>query len=207
MYRVQYYNELKNLAITIRKKYNLTTCRILPGKIKDICKREGIDEVRKWPNLKKLKAMYFQDASGCAIMVNNKLPRDPYAFTLAHELKHHLVDRDKIQTFCKKGPINDAIEIGAEIFAAELLFPEDMFLNMLQDLAGGSQVKPEHLVRLKKETDTTLSYEGISKRAVFHELISASSVQGIKWKKLEEEIYGEPVYKRVNRYRQMRKSF
>jgi hypothetical protein len=41
------------------------------------------------------------------------------------ELKHHLVDRDSAGGFCSESNRDDAIEIGAEIFAAELIFPEE----------------------------------------------------------------------------------
>lgn len=58
------------------------------------------------------------------------------------------------------------MEIGAEVFSAELLFPDADFAGHMERLGikrGGCL--PETLVRLKHETGTTLSYAGLAIKA------------------------------------------
>ena len=60
------------------------------------------------------------------------------------------------------------LEIGAEVFAAEMLFPEQDFADRLTNMGVSSGgCTPDILVRLKRETNTTLSYAGPAKRAEF----------------------------------------
>ena len=135
-------------------------------------------------------------------MLAKGLPDDPMVFTMAHELKHHLVDSALPIACCSERNINEHIEIGAEVFTSELIFPEQDFLNAIAAMG----VRPgsctaETIVRLKHDSQTTLSYTGLAKRASFHRLSPAGSFDGIKWKKLEEKIFGEPLYKKIMRHR------
>jgi hypothetical protein len=57
------------------------------------------------------------------------------------------------------------------------------------------------IVHLKHDTRTTLSYTGLAKRATFLGLAPAGSLDNVRWKKLEEEIFGEPFYKQLLRRR------
>lgn len=196
MTRYDYYQKLKHLARSIRNKYNLDSPRVLPSKIKQILKSEGVDYIDLSKNLKKARGVYINDEYGVTVLIKKNLPQDPYAFTLAHELKHHLVDAESGSVLCTDGNISEEIEIGAEIFAAELLFPESMFCESLDKVIGQNRCEPKHIVILKKQTNTTLSYHGLSKRAIFNNYLNQSEIKGIKWKKLEEEIYGLPFYKR-----------
>jgi hypothetical protein len=53
-------------------------------------------------------------------------------------------------------------------FAAELIFPEGEYSRILQAMGvPQGQCAPEMLVRLKHETQTTLSYAALAKRAEF----------------------------------------
>jgi len=135
-------------------------------------------------------------------MLAKGLPQDPMVFTMGHELKHHLVDADSSLSYCDSSNQSNPIEIGAEIFAAELIYPDEDFRSNLKDMG----IKPgectaEVLVRLKHETRTTLSYAGLSKRAEFMGFAEVGSFSKVKWKALEEEIYGVPFYKLIRRRR------
>jgi Zn-dependent peptidase ImmA (M78 family) len=104
----------------------------------------------------------------------------PMIFTMGHELKHHLVDRDSIVALCDPSNQSGEIEIGAEIFAAEMIYAE----NMLRDDLSRIGVKmgsctAEQLVILKHETKATLSYAGIAKRAEFLGIASQNSLAKI----------------------------
>ena len=135
-------------------------------------------------------------------MLYKDLPDDPMVFTMGHELKHHLVDSALAVSYCDPSNRTAYIEIGAEVFAAELIFPEEMFVsNMAAMGVGAGQCKPETIVQLKRESRTTLSYAGLVKRAEFLGFAEDGALDGVKWTKLEEEIYGIPIYKRIRAWR------
>jgi len=98
--------------------------------------------------------------------------------------------------------VSDTIEKAAEIFAAELVYPDDAFIADLEHrgIARGA-CDAAAIVRLKHETKTTLSYASLSKRATFFGFAPPASLDRISWHKLEEAMYGEPLYKRILRRR------
>lgn len=187
---------MRALADGIRDQYGLQTARVLKSDLRRIYKDQKI-RIDLWPyKLKKLRGAYFNDESGPSVLLAKGLPDDPMIFTMGHELKHHLVDREKIVSLCDPSNQSAEVEIGAEVFAAELIYPEEMFR---QDLIGlGASIgscTPAQLVTLKRQTGTTLSYAGIAKRAEFLGFVPQGSLAKIAWKKLEESIYGVPLYK------------
>jgi hypothetical protein len=200
--RSAYYNDMKELARSTRAKYGLTTPRVQKSQLRNIYRDEGI-RIDLWPHrLREVRGAYFNDELGPTVMLVKGLPEDPMVFTMAHELKHHLVDRELPVACCSDRNANEHIEIGAEIFAAELIYPEKDFLDALaaKGISAGS-CSAETIVHLKHETRTTLSYAGLAKRALFHGLAPAGSLNNVRWKKLEEQIFGEPLYKALLRRR------
>ncbi|XDD52212.1 ImmA/IrrE family metallo-endopeptidase [Leptospira sp. WS92.C1] len=196
MSRSEYYESLKKLAIKVRKDHNLASSRILPSDLKQVLKAEGVSEIVLFHDFKNLRGAYLLEDGLPIVVVKKNLPRDPYAFTLGHELKHHLVDQEYGSLVCTNKNISEAIEIGAEVFSAEFLYPEEMFIkDLLSQGIGHDGCSPENIVNLKKETDTTLSYAGLAKRAVFLKLAKPGTFDNVSWKKLEEELFGVPVYK------------
>jgi len=189
---------MRVLALETRAKYALTTARVLKSDMRRIYKDQGI-HIDLWPyRLKKLRGAYFNDETGPSVMLAKGLPDDPMIFTMGHELKHHLVDRDSIVALCDPSNQKAEIEIGAEIFAAELIYPESMFHEDLSRLGASSgSCRPEQIVALKRETQTTLSYQGLAKRAEFLGYSEPGSLKKVAWKKLEESLYGVPLYKRL----------
>jgi hypothetical protein len=152
-----------------------------------------------WPHkLRHLRGAYFNDENGATVMLAKDLPDDPMVFTMGHELKHHLRDAGLSLSYCDPSNQSEPIEIGAEIFAAELIYPEEAFTkDMIARNIGFEQCTPADLVRLKRETRTTLSYTGLAKRAEFLGFCKSGAFVGIKWKKIEEEMYGLPFYKQL----------
>ncbi len=204
MNRNTYYEELKVAAREIRVRCGLSTPRVRLSDLRKIYKEQGI-KIDLWKTkLKGLRGAYFCDESGASVMLDAKLPEEPRIFTMAHELKHHLFDRLARNCF-ETIADDDFVEIGAEVFAGELIFPEADFSTWCGrlEIAPGA-CSPEDLVRLKRETKTTLSYAGLVKRATRLGFAPAGSLAGIHWKKLEEQVYGEPIYKRILRARQAR---
>jgi len=200
--RSNYYAEMKQLARSTRGKYGLRTPRVLRSDLRAIYRDQGI-KIDLWPfKLREVRGAYFNDELGPTVMLAKGLPDDPMVFTMAHELKHHLVDSEQPIACCSDRNLNEHIEIGAEVFAAELIFPEQEFLDAIAAMGiNPGSCTAETLVRLKHDSRTTLSYAGLAKRAMFHRLSAPGSLNGIKWKKLEEELFGEPVYKRILRRR------
>ncbi len=203
MSRFAYYQEMKALARQVRAAHDLTTPRVLRSDLRRIYKHHGI-RIDMWPHrFKRLRGAYFFDDLGATVMLVRGLPPDPMVFTMGHELKHHLADRGTGLTYCDASNENEPIEIGAEVFAAELIFPEQDFIDRLGQMgvARGS-CSAEDLVRLKRQTGTTLSYAGLAKRAEFLGFATAGSLARVRWKKLEEQMFGEPLYKQLLRKRQ-----
>lgn len=201
--RHQYYEALKTRAREVRQEYSLDSPRVMRSDLRRIYRKEKI-ALHLWPHkLKQLRGAYFCDDLGATVMLAKGLPVEPTIFTLAHELKHHYVDRELGLSFCDQARSEtDPIEIGAEIFAAELIFPEQDFVSEMQQRnIGPGECNGETLVRLKRETQTTMSYTALAKRATFLKFAQAGALKSIKWKQVEEKLYGEPVYKRVLRAR------
>lgn len=95
-----------------------------------------------------------------------------------------------------------------ELFAAELIFPEEDFRNyMAANRVGVNGCTPEVIVRLKHDTGTTLSHSSLAKRAVFLDYAQPSSLDKIQWVKLSESLYGEPMYKRLLHLERTRRSY
>lgn len=199
MNRAAYYGQLKVGARRVREEFGLTTPRVTLTDMRRIYKTYGI-KIDLWPHrMKAVRGAYFNDEFGVRVMVNGNLPAEQRIFTLAHELKHHLFDPAPAQQ-SEGDEDKEPKEIGAEIFAAELIFPEEDFSRSLVEIgvAKGS-CTPEDIIRLKRETKTTLSFTSLGKRAEFLGFAPKGSMVKVRWKVLEEELYGEPDYKRILR--------
>jgi len=111
------------------------------------------------------------------------LPDEPTIFTMAHELKHHLVDSDAGPLVCRTNEQTRRIEIGGEVFAAELIYPEKDFVYDLFRLLRGMPrtLSPEVLVELKRKTNTTLSYAALAKRTVLLRLADQKAFRDVRW--------------------------
>ena len=91
-------------------------------------------------------------------MLMKGLPEDLMVFTMAHELKHHLFDADLKPYSAWGWDQPSPIEVGAEIFAAELIYPEQEFRRDAEGMgirSGECSVKA--MLRLKRKTRTTLA--------------------------------------------------
>lgn len=208
MLRSQYYEALKKLARETRAEYGLTSPRVLRSDLRRIYRDQGI-RIDLWDQkFTKLRGAYFNDDLGPTVMLCKGLPEDPMVFTMGHELKHHLSDSELSLSYCDSSNQSEPIEIGAEVFAAELIYPEEEFADDLQAMGVSmGRSTPESIVRLKHHTRTTLSYAGLVKRAEFLGFASDGALQGVKWKKLEESIFGPPLYKQILARRGARRRF
>ena len=182
------YYDLKVLARQVRAKYDLKSPRVLPFDLRRIYSQEGI-EIDYWPyRLKYLRGAFICDSLGTTVMLAGNLPLDPHVFTMAHELKHFLRDRQLGISYCDQSNINSSIEIGAEVFAEELIFPDQYFVQYMQRMnVQRGPCDSNTLVRLKMNTKTTLSYAGLAIKAERLRYASTNSLTRVKgWRKLEK---------------------
>lgn len=194
---------MKILAREVRAEFGLTTPRVLRSDLRRIYQKHGI-KIDLWPpqaggpcKLRNIRGAYFNDEFGPCVMLDRRLPEDPRVFTMAHELKHHLLDKDWSVSYCGTDNEKTVGEISAEVFAAELIYPEGDFARDLEQrgIVLG-QCKAIDIVHLKHDVQTTLSYTGLAKRAVFLNFTPMGIFDKVQWKKLEEQVYGVPFYKR-----------
>lgn len=200
MNRSAYYESLKRVARDLRARFGFSSPRVTRSDLRKIYGLEKIT-IDLWPQkLRNLRGAYFRGNATCgpSVMLAKGLPEEPMVFTMAHELKHHFADQGTDLSFCDVSNEKNYIEIGAEVFAAEMIFPEADFEDLAQKhgLERG-HITANDVVRFKRETRTTMSHKAVVKRFEFLGYADAASFAGVKWKKLDEEIYGVPLYKKL----------
>jgi len=183
----KYYEDLKLLARQVRAEHGLSSPRLLPGDLRRIYECYGI-EVDEWPyRFRNLRGAFINDHLGPTVMIAKGLPQDPMVFTMAHELKHFFRDRDLGISYCDQSNLNKSLEVGAEIFAAELLFPDRDFMSHMNAMSiRRNQCLPKTLIKLKRKTGTTLSYAGLAIKAERLGYAPSNSLTTIKtWRRME----------------------
>lgn len=193
-----YYKELKKIARDQRAAFGLQTSSIGRREFRLIYKQFGI-KLHLWPKpglsgkpLKHMRGAYLNVDGELHVMVDRTLPDDPYLFTLAHEVKHHLCDQEYAKAFCHDENQTDVLEIGAEVFAAELLYPEREFNHDLNERGiKKGECTQQDLITLKHDTGTSLSYTGLRKRAINFGY-APPTMPNTGWKRMEIQMYGLP---------------
>jgi Zn-dependent peptidase ImmA (M78 family) len=192
------YNGLKALARETREKYGVVTRDLGLMKMREIYRAEGIT-IDYLKLSRKIRAIYMCDDGEPSVAVNNQLPKVPKLFSLAHELKHHYVDRERIQQGglrCGDYNANRVIEIGAEVFAAEFIYPEsEFFADARNANLRPMAVRAEDIVKFKRFCQATVSYISLRKRLERFGYIGKGQFSEIQFQKLEEKIFGLPIYK------------
>ena len=189
-----YYEDLRALARQVRAEHGLSSPRVLPSDLMRIYAQYGI-VLDEWPyRFRHLRGAFINDHLGTTIMIARGLPQDPMVFTMAHELKHFFRDRDLGISYCDQSNLNKSLEVGAEIFAAELLFPDRDFVAHMNMMGiRRDQCLPKTLIHLKRKTGTTLSYAGLAIKAERLGFAPSHSLTTIKtWRRLEA-LYSAPV--------------
>ncbi len=193
------YERVKDLALQKRREYGVLSQSFGLREVRNIYKNEGISIFTSRAKLRNLRAAYMNDGDGCDVILNGKLPREARLFSLLHELKHHYLDSDKLGEMVCLREYNEQpeIEISAEIFAAEFIWPDYEFSEMITDFGITSKnFSPELLISFKRQAGVNVSYSFLKKRVQFHRLATPDQLQHIQFQKLEEEIYGKPYWKK-----------
>lgn len=196
MNRHAHYQDIKSLARKKREHHGVVTAEFGLREIRRIYKKEGI-RIDYYPLPYKIKALYMCADGDFSVAVQRKLPHEPKLFALVHELKHHYCDRDALgDGFISCGDYNmdNVIEVGAEVFAAEFIYPEAEFAD---DIARHriSNWTAEDIVDLKRTCKARVSYRFLCKRLEHLRLIGRGEFDRVKFQKLEDAIYGAPFYK------------
>jgi hypothetical protein len=191
------YHTAQARAQQVRSEHDITGPCLKLRQMRTLYKAHGIQLVYSKVKLKILRGAYINDEDGPMVMVDKWLPDDPKLFTLGHELKHHLLDNGACSTVDLG---SDTREIAAEVFAAELLLPEALFIEELANrgITRGGQPSLEDvklgILNLKHDTGTTLSYKGLAKRAERLGYADQGTLINLHWKKLEIAQFGVPFY-------------
>jgi len=197
MTRRAHYRELKALAREKRGHYGVATEAFGLREVRAIYKAEGI-RIDYWPLPYKIKALYMCADGDCSVAVQRKLPDEPKLFALVHELKHHYCDRAALGDgfiHCGDYNMNEVIEIGAEVFAAEFIYPEAEFAADIAPL-GLAAWAAEDIVRLKRNCKAKVSYRFLCKRLEQLGLVERGTFDDVKFQKLEDRMYGVPYHRR-----------
>ncbi len=197
MTRTAYYERMLNLAREKRNEHGVDTGRFGLKELRTIYKREGIC-LDHWPLSRKIKALYMCDDGYCSVALQKSLPYEPKLFALVHELKHHFCDQAALGAgviHCGDYDANELIEKGAEVFAAEFIYPEAEFVDDLNQL-GVTVRQASDLVQIKRSCKAKVSYHFIRKRLERLRIISLGQFDGVHFKKLEDQIYGPPFRRR-----------
>jgi Zn-dependent peptidase ImmA (M78 family) len=195
--RATQYETLKALARDKREHYEVVTEAFGLRELRNIYKAEGI-RIDYYPLPWKIKALYMCADGECSVAVQRKLPDEPKLFALVHELKHHYCDREALGTgviHCGDYNMDEVIEIGAEVFAAEFIYPEAEFARDIASL-GIRTWTPQDVVGLKRNCKAKVSYRYLCKRLERLGHIGRGAFDGVKFQKLEEQLYGVPYHRR-----------
>lgn len=195
--RHAYYEDLKALAREKRVAYGVATDALGLREIRRIYKSEGI-RIDSWPLPRRIKALYMCADGDFSVAIQASLPTEPKIFALLHELKHHYVDQEALAAgtiACGDLNANELIEKGAEVFAAEFIYPEQEFAEDLHELRVPVWT-PEEIVRLKRGCKARVSYMYLCKRLVRLGFVRRDDIGEIQFRKLEEQLYGAPFYRR-----------
>lgn len=207
MNRWMYYQQMRKLALAKRAEHKVKTDLLNLAFMRGIYRAEEI-RIDRWDTQGwKIRAAYFCDHDDLSVLLNKNLPREPRLFSLAHELKHHYVDRSIIQggqIRCGDYNANEAIEIAAEVFAAEFIYPEAEMRERVNEFGiTGQSCSPNKVVEFKRTCPALVSYSFIVKRFERFGLCQAGEYKKVRFQKLEEELHGLPIYKQpwFKRYR------
>lgn len=206
--RAEYYRQCRILAQAKRAEHCVITDTLNLLVMQKIYKAEGITLDRRKLKGNRLKAAYYCDEGVCSVLVNTTLPREPRLFAMTHELKHHYMDQEQIrqgQIECGDYNANELIEKGAEVFAAEFIYPEQEMRQLLGQMQiTNTNCTAESIVDLKRACNACVSYTFLVKRLARFGICENNSFKGTKFTKLEEEMYGLPIHKRPT-FQQARK--
>ena len=196
--RSAHYQDCRLLAQDKRAEHGVETELLNLRVMAKIYKKEGITIERRKLKGYRIRAAYYCDDGDCSVLLNKSLPREPKLFALAHELKHHYRDQATIQNGeirCGDYNAQEVIEKGAEVFAAEFIYPESETRILINQLGITSHTcTAETIVRFKRQCPACVSFKFLVKRFEWLGLCPKGAYDKIRFRKLEQEVFGTPFY-------------
>ena len=194
------YEALKALAREARSKYGVTTDTLGLRKMRTVYEEEGI-HVDLWKHkLRRVQAAYLVVGGRSYVMLNAAQPAEPRLFSMAHELKHHYVDRDAASSM-PIGCVGElgystapTTEIGANIFAAEFIFPEAEFNCWALRALGKRACTKKEVVLLKRRCPARVSYAFLVRRLERLGFATKGAFAGVQFLNLEKQLFGPRYY-------------
>jgi Zn-dependent peptidase ImmA (M78 family) len=197
--RSEYYRQCRTLAQLKRALHCVQTDSLNLVVMQNIYRAEGISIDRRKLTGNRIRAAYYCDDNDCSVLVEKALPKEPKLFALAHELKHHYMDRQQItdgEIECGDYNAHEVIEKGAEVFAAEFIYPEAEMLQLIGEMRiTNLTCTAEKVVEFKRECRACVSYTFIVKRFTRFGLCQRGVFDKVKFTQLEEQLFGVPIYK------------
>ena len=165
-------------ANAVLREHALTHPPINPEKI---ARALGID-VKRVDFTESLSGVLMRNESGAVIALNKSHHKVRQRFTVAHELGHYVLEH-KGEMFVDQMVLNrrdgrssiaiDPQEIQANAFAAELLMPKQMLLEVLQDIVDGDPTPNRENLIAKLAKKFEVSVEAMQYRLINLGIISA----------------------------------
>jgi Zn-dependent peptidase ImmA (M78 family) len=197
--RSDYYQAIRALALAKRRTYGVETTTFNLRKLRQIYSAEAIViDIRSMTP--RIKAIYMCADGDYSVAIRQGLPEIPKLFALVHELKHHWADREPIyEGVLTCGGYNENALISAEVFAAEFIYPEDEFvadIELFMENNSLAKLLAEDVVHYKRNgCRAKVSYTFIRKRLERLGRVAPGEFQNVQFQKLEEKLYGLPIYK------------
>jgi Zn-dependent peptidase ImmA (M78 family) len=199
--RNAYYSHVRELALIKRSEFSVVTEKFGLSQVRAIYRCEGI-AIDARPLTSRLKAIYMCSDCYCSVAIRKTLPKEPKLFALVHELKHHWLDRQLMesgQLSCGSFNENDLYEKAAEVFAAEFIYPEVEFRSDIYTFEESRKLRGwsvDDIVHFKrKQCRANVSYAFIRKRLERFGKIPPAQFGRFQFQKREDELYGAPIYR------------
>lgn len=190
---------MRTLALDKRSQHKIETAKFGLRAIREIYKAEGVTIDTLPVRSPRIRAAYFCDEDDFSVLIKESLPQEAKLFALVHELKHHYLDQEPINSgeiVCGDYNANEEIEKGAEVFAAEFIYPEQEMLTLINEMGITQQsCSPQKIVEFKRRSPAKVSYTFIRKRFEWFGLCGKGQYTKVQFQKLEESLYGPPIYK------------
>lgn len=150
----------------------------------------------KLQDFESLEGIYLvpNDEDDCAVVgINKNRPITRQRFTAAHEICHHIKDRNSEVILCPIDGRKNDIEKFADQFASDLLMPEEYILKKIRKYSVGNFVNFDNALRISV-------YFGTSFQSCVYAL-------AYKYKVIEGDISAPSLSKRISSYKpdQMKK--
>lgn len=186
-----------DFAKTIRRLAGFQTLRIGARDLKRFMIENAPIQIDRWPTGNSVKTLWYRSQDSWNLAIDSRLPREPYIWSLAHSLKHVVLDEMVSGSACNP---KEKLCRDANRFAQEFLFPDDIFRSLVREFTGGQrQVSASDMVHIKVQSGTPLSYRTLIYKAERCRLGNSDELLDVDFARVERQIYGFFDFKKAYR--------